>query len=126
VLTDGAMSYPRPGPVGVFLDPPYLAEVRTGGLYSTDDANVAHAVRDWAVANGDDPRLRIVLAGYEEEHAAHMPASWRVHAYSAKRAYGSSGGGGQNEENRHKERLWFSPHCLSAREFSLFETGEGS
>ena len=112
VVTTGALTHPRDGHVGVFLDPPYLKEVRTGDLYSTDDANVAHEVREWAIANGDDPRLRIVLAGYEDEHAAHMPASWRVMAYSGKRAYGSTAGGGVNGENRHKERLWFSPACL--------------
>ncbi len=113
VVTSGATSYPREGHVGIFLDPPYLAEVRTGDLYSTDDANVAHEVREWAIANGDDPRLRIVLAGYEDEHAARMPASWRVHAYSASKAYGTRlDKGGQNAANRHKERLWFSPACV--------------
>ena len=118
VLTDGALSYGSS--VGVFLDPPYLGEARTENLYSSDDATVSHAVREWAIANGDDKRLRIVLAGYEAEHAAHMPASWRCHSYRGKRAYGTTAGGGQNEANRQGERLWFSPHCVPEEQPSLF------
>jgi len=94
----------------VFLDPPYLNDVRTSDLYSQDSGSIAHAVRDWAIEHGDDPRLRIVLAGYENEHGRLMPDSWRVHAYSANRAYGTSSG--TDSGNRHLERLWFSPGCL--------------
>jgi hypothetical protein len=60
---------------GVFLDPPYA----DGNMRYSDDAGekaVSKGVRAWALAHGDDPRLRIVLAGYEGEHC--MPASWRV------------------------------------------------
>jgi len=118
VVTDGATSHPRGGPVGVFLDPPYLADVRTEGLYSEDDGNLAHAVRDWAVSKGDDPRLRIVLAGYEPEHEEHVPATWRRVAYSAMRAYGTAKG--KDTGNRHLERLWLSPGCVGEEQGSLF------
>lgn len=119
VVTNGALNYGDS--VGVFLDPPYAAEAgRTADLYASDDLNVAHAVREWAIANGDNPRYRIVLAGYEDEHADHMPSTWRMEAYSANRAYGSSAGGGLNAANRHKERLWYSPHCLTLRR-TLFD-----
>ena len=74
---------------------------------------MAVEVRDWAIEHGEDKRLRIVLAGYEEEHAAKMPKTWTVKAYSANRAYGSSGNADSaNATNRHKERLWFSPGCV--------------
>ena len=109
VVTDGALAFGDC--VGVFLDPPYLGDVRAADLYSVDDHSISIAVREWALAHGDDKRMRIVLAGYEDEHAGAMPESWRVHAYSANRAYGSSNGESDNSENRHKERLWFSPHC---------------
>ena len=112
VVTEGALSYGSA--VGVFLDPPYLATVRTAGLYSTDSDDVAHKVRRWALEHGDDKRLRIVLAGYETEHASEMPSSWRVHAYSASAAYQSSKADGANQANRKLERLWFSPGCLAA------------
>jgi hypothetical protein len=73
--------------------------------YSDDagEKSVSADVRAWALAHGDDPRLRIVLAGYEGEHD--MPASWRVASWRAKRGYGTAG-------NNRRERLWLSPHCL--------------
>lgn len=118
VVTKGALTYGST--VGVFLDPPYSGDVRTKDLYATEGHDVAAEVRDWAVAHGDDTRLRIVLAGYEAEHEAHMPASWRRIVYSASKAYGTSSGGGVNAANRHKERLWLSPGCLRPRP-SLFD-----
>jgi site-specific DNA-adenine methylase len=114
IVTDGAMSYGDK--VGVFLDPPYSGEVRCKNLYASDDHDIAVDVRDWAIAHGDDSRLRIVLCGYEAEHIAHMPRTWRMHLYSASRSYGTStstGTGEGNDTNRHEERLWFSPHCLN-------------
>lgn len=42
-------------------------------------------------------------------------------AYSASKSYGSAAGGGVNDANRALERIWFSPHCLSAEsQGSLF------
>lgn len=112
VVTDGALNYGAT--VGIFLDPPYSdAAERTNNLYMVDDLDVAHAVREWAIANGDNPRYRIVLAGYEDEHSAAMPAGWRMHAYRANKAYGTANGGGLNDANRRKERLWYSPHCIN-------------
>ena len=114
VCTDGAMAFGDS--VGVFLDPPYLGDVRTRDLYRVDDHALSIKVRDWAVAKGDDLRLRIVLAGYFEEHAAAMPASWRCERYSANAAYQTANGGGQNAANRHKEALWYSPGCINPDE----------
>ena len=112
VVTTGALSFGDT--VGVFLDPPYLGDVRAKDLYRVDDHNISNSVREWAIANGNDPRLRIVLAGYEDEHALNMPDSWRVHAWKANRAYGSSTNkGSDNNANRGNERLWLSPHCLN-------------
>ena len=111
VVTNGACAYGDR--VGVFLDPPYLGDVRTSDLYSVDDHTISHAVREWALSRGDDPRYRIVLAGYVDEHDHLIPESWRRVVYSASAAYNSSAGGGQNKANRHKERLWMSPHCAN-------------
>jgi len=119
VVTRGALNYGAT--VGVLLDPPYLGDVRTSDLYATDDHHIAEDVREWAIANGDNPRLRIALCGYEPEHVDYMPSNWRMHAYSASRSYGSSAGGGVNDANRALERIWFSPHCLSTQgQGSLF------
>jgi hypothetical protein len=106
------------GLTGVFLDPPYADTAeRASNLYRVDSEDVAHAVRVWAIANGDNPLLRIALCGYEGEHD--MPASWAVHQWSA-----GAGFGGQADErtgNGTRERIWFSPQCLTARTPGLFD-----
>jgi hypothetical protein len=105
------------GITGVFLDPEYADEAdRQNELYSTDDLQVAHAVREWAIANGDNRDLRIALCGYEGEHA--MPDSWECLAWKARGGYGSQSNG-KGRENAGRERIWFSPHCLRPQE-SLF------
>jgi hypothetical protein len=104
------------GVTGVFLDPPYADTAeRDPSLYACDSLEVAHQVREWAIANGDDPRMRIALCGYEGEHA--MPASWSCVAWKANGGYGSRN---PENENRARERIWFSPHCLGARQRDLF------
>jgi len=103
----------KQGLTGVFLDPPYADTAdRKSDLYACDDLSVAHAVREWCIANGDDPRLRICLAGYEGEHA--MPSSWKAVAWKARGGYGSQGDGESTNgrDNSTRERLWFSPHCI--------------
>lgn len=102
---------------GVFLDPPYLSHDGAGDTYRTDSADVAHDVRDWAIANGDNPLLRIALCGYEGEH--NMPASWECVAWKAQGGYAAQGDG--NNANATRERIWFSPHCLGPRAPGLFE-----
>ena len=111
VLSDGALAYGDT--IGVFLDPPYSGDVCTTGLYPRDADGLSAAARDWAIAHGDDPRLRIILAGYETEHAGRMPAGWRVTAYTKNRAFGTSASdpAAGNGSNRRLERLWMSPGC---------------
>jgi len=105
-------------PTAVFLDPPYLYCIgRDENLYSTDSGNVAHAVREWAIAHGDDKRLRIALCGYEGEHI--MPDSWDCMAWKAPGGYGNQGEG-RGKDNADRERIWFSPHCLPPRQRCLF------
>ena len=107
------------GPCGVFLDPPYADTAeRSGDLYACDSESVAHAVREWALAHGGDPRYRIVLAGFAGEHV--MPASWReVEWFRAGFLRGGMANLGAAREDRDgerhqqgRERLWCSPHCL--------------
>ena len=123
VCTRGAMTWGSR--VGVFLDPPYLGDVRTADLYAVDDHTIAHAVRDWCLEHGDDPRLRIVLAGYRAEHDDLMPDTWRRHYYSASAAYSTTESAARqdgNHANRANEVLWFSPHCVTPdRQGELWE-----
>ncbi len=100
----------RHGITGIFLDPPYAEEAdRADGLYANDDLQVAHKVREWAIENGDNPELRICLAGYDGEHV--MPDDWECLAWKTRGGYGSQRKEGENA-NPERERLWFSPHCL--------------
>lgn len=117
VVTPGALAYGRT--VGVLLDPPYATE-RDMTLYN-HETDVSAAVRAWAIANGDNPRYRIALCGYEGEHV--MPASWTEIAWTARAAYKTRRG----DQNGHRrlERIWFSPHCLrdGVAELSLMAEG---
>ena len=97
------------GITGIVLDPPYSSDAgRDNTLYSCDDTSVAHDVRDWAIEHGDDPKMRIVLCGYDGEHS--LPG-WNCVAWKANGGYGSQGET-TGRENAPRERLWFSPHCL--------------
>lgn len=99
------------GTTAVFLDPPYAdTATRTDNLYAQDSLTVAHDVRRWAIANGDNPLLRIALCGYDGEHE--MPPSWEAWSWKAHGGYGSQGDG-DGRNNAAREMVWFSPHCLA-------------
>jgi len=109
------------GYAGVFLDPPYGGTERAGGLYACDDGAVAAEVRDWCLENGDDPRLRIVLAGFDTEHEVLERHGWTVYQWFTPGALkgGMAKRGGEHQQ--HRERLWVSPHCSLPEQGSLFE-----
>jgi site-specific DNA-adenine methylase len=96
------------GLTGMFLDPPYAHAERDRALYS-EDHDISGDVRTWAVENGNDPRMRIALCGYEGEHE--MPESWACVPWKAPGGYGARTVRGR--ANALRERIWFSPHCLS-------------
>lgn len=101
------------GITGILLDPPYADTAeRAGDLYAVDCQQVAHAVREWALANGDHPRLRIALCGYDGEHT--MPASWSVLRWKTRGGYGSQSDKA-GRANAARECVWFSPGCLDER-----------
>lgn len=102
------------GVTGVLLDPPYSSDEHDVA-YSADSGDVASKAFEWAIANGDNPALRIALFGYDGEHA--MPETWEVFSWKSKGGYGSQGQG-RGRENAKRERVWFSPHCL--KPMSLF------
>ena len=97
------------GICGVFLDPPYDLDMRTA-VYA-NESSCAKDVLAWCAVNGDNPKLRIVLAGYEGEHNDLEALGWTTQAWKASGGYGG-GKGGRGDENSHKERLWLSPHCI--------------
>lgn len=95
------------GVTGILLDPPYGDTGRDPSIYTHDDMSVAADVREWAIVNGDNPKLRIALCGYEGEHD--MPQTWECVAWKALGGYASAAG---NHENAKRERIWFSGACL--------------
>lgn len=109
----------KQGLTAVFLDPPYSQEHRDAELYAVETP-VAGEVREWCLANGDNPKMRIALCGYAGEgHEALEAAGWNVLAWKAKGGYGSQGKNTDGRENAARERIWFSPHCV-AKEAGLF------
>ena len=111
------------GLTAVFLDPPYSDDAnRANDLYAKDDLSVSHKVRGWAIANGDNPKMRIALCGYDGEHA--MPESWTAINWKTNGGYGNQGDA-QGAINKHRELIWFSPHCLTDSP-SVGNAGEGT
>ena len=86
------------GETGIFLDPPYI----TGSdLYAVDGAGIAKEVHAWALANGDHPDYRIVVAGYDGE----VDLPWPSLKWKARKGFSTTG-------VSKRERLWFSPRCF--------------
>lgn len=100
------------GLTAVFLDPPYADTAsRTEDLYREDSSSVAHNVRAWAIEAGTRDDMRIALCGYEGEHE--MPDDWSTMEWNAGQGFG-----GQADErtmNGKRERIWFSPACVTVR-----------
>ena len=99
------------GSRAIFLDPPYAT---SGDLYPEATAGISAAVRDWC--ESADPKLKIVLCGYDEEHDALLSRGWTVRQGKA----GGGAGYSKNAANGRRERLWCSPACLSAEDGGLF------
>ena len=128
ILTPSAMAQSIPGPRAIFLDPPYSAD--RAECYSEDSFEVANHVREWAITAGRDRNHRIALCGYAGEGhdglvAEHGWAEWGWTAHGGMSNDKGAGSGGNNE----RERIWFSPGCLAARQRGLFDavaaTGAG-
>ena len=99
-------------------------EIDTAGraeVYAKDCDQVAHGVREWAIANGENPQMRIALCGYEGEHQ--MPESWECLKWKARKGYGGQRQSGEND-NSERERIWFSPYCLRPSDDLFGSLGE--
>ena len=92
---------------GVFLDPPY--EIKGRDKVYREDNNIFNDVCQWAVENGDNPRMRIVLCGYEGDH--YIPDTWQTYNWKANGGFANLGND-RGKTNAAKETIWFSPHCL--------------
>lgn len=95
--------------IGVFLDPPYKPEGRYIVYQCDGNPLVNKEVYQWCLENGDNPRFRIALCGYEGEYD--LPG-WAIYRWVANVGYAAVNKTGTKSNNRLKETIWFSPHCL--------------
>jgi len=130
-VCDSPSTMSRLGTTGVFLDPPYRVTLadgsanRTKHIYANDrhqDVNaLCDEVQAWALRWAVDPLVRIALCGLEGEYpeierlVSDRPGGWRVIEWKSTGGYGNRKGGDSNE-NRHRERVWLSPHCIVNRD----------
>jgi DNA adenine methylase len=111
------------GTCGIFFDPPYGAKAnRDEKLYHHECLEAADKVAKWAVARGEKETYRIVLAGYYEEHEWLLEHGWTFERWVAG---GGLGNRQKKNENRHKETLFFSPHCLRKKTLFTQEEDDG-
>lgn len=96
------------GLTGMFLDPPYLDNCTA--TYNHND-DVRPQVFEYAIEHGHE--MRIAVCGYEGEHG--FPKNWTEYAWKARGGYGSQGDG-RGKKNSTRERIWFSPLCLTGQE----------
>ena len=96
----------RHGLTAGFLDPPYAEGAMEYSAGGNADASIMAAVRAWCIENGGNPQLRIALCGYEP---LSMPHGWTALRWSAPKGYQNA----ENAANRHREIIWFSPHCIT-------------
>lgn len=92
---------------GVFLDPPY--EFKGRDKVYKEESNVFSDTYQWAIDNGDNPKLRIVLCGYDE--GLTFPDGWLEYAWENQGGMANLGNN-RGRDNAKKERIWFSPNCL--------------
>lgn len=115
----GKLHFGQDDACGVFLDPPYSG---LEGYYAKGKKKdkslplVAQEVRAWCLENGNNPRLRIVLAGFTGEgHEELEKHGWTVMEWfkSGFLKGGFANIAGSGKTRQYQERLWVSPHCLN-------------
>lgn len=139
-ICDSRTTMTRLGITGAFLDPPYAKSLdrlaawvahlrgdgpepgaaagkanRAGGLYHGDQSQdvdrLVAEVQLWCERWGADSVVRIALCGYEGEHDALEDQGWTVEAWKAHGGYANRNA---DNQNKHRERIWFSPGCLQS------------
>jgi len=104
---------------GVFLDPPYDPDKHAGGMYAAGcgekgDQSISAQVEAWCVENGANPKYRVVVSGYGDEHDALLALGWTKHEwYKPGFLTGGMGNvGGATNSQANQDRLWATPNCL--------------
>lgn len=94
-------------PCAVFLDPPYPTET----VYDEDSNTLYREVEEWCLEYEDRDDIRIALCGYTDTYDR-LSDDWDRYVWSRVGGYGNQGGG--DNEDRHRECIYFSPSCKHA------------
>ena len=97
------------GLTGVFLDPPYCSQERDPAIYREESLTVAREVAAWCREWGNHEDMRIALCGYDGDYD--LPG-WEVVSWKEPGGYSNIQPKQSRRDNRRRERIWFSPHCL--------------
>ena len=130
-ICDSDSTITRLGVTGVFLDPPYPTKTKSGtradGLYATDNGQDLDALRDevlaWCVKWGAVQDTRVAVCGYEGDGYEALVAEhgWTCESWEASGGYGNQTKGKKGKAaNAKRERIWFSPQCLTDTQPDLF------
>jgi len=92
---------------GVFLDPPY--DLKGRDVVYNEDGNIFKEVLDWAIENGNNPRARIILCGYDNDYD--IPDDWKIYSWSANGGFANLGND-RGKNNAKREMIYFSPYCF--------------
>lgn len=92
---------------GIFLDPPYSLNKRSKVYLHEKD--IFKEVCEWAIKNGNVPKLRIAVCGYEGDF--NFPSDWECYQWKTNGGL-SSLGNNQGKINSSRECVWFNPQCL--------------
>jgi len=89
------------GVTAVILDPPYHSALRMDDLYGSDNRDSSVQSMTWAIANGENERLRIIYCGLDDLEQE-FPPNWTRYRWA------SNG----RSRNVGREMIFASPHCL--------------
>jgi site-specific DNA-adenine methylase len=94
----------------ILLDPPYLYKGRDK-VY-TNEADVFKDVCKWAIDNGNNPKLRIAVCGYDGDYI--FPDNWKTYNWQTLGGMGNLGND-RGKANSKREIIWFNQYCLDIK-----------
>ena len=102
------VNFRQSGVYSIFLDPPYSSARNMA--YRTD-GDLRSGIMRWCRENGGREDRRVAVCGYDGEYNELQNSGWTMYAWKGANGFTATRKAGANE-NRSKERIWFSPHCL--------------
>lgn len=106
----------NPETSAIFLDPPYTKGEFDSNIYE-GKGGVTSEVMNWCKKNEKDDCLRIALCGYTGLGISNILSDWE--AFNWKRQGGYASQTEEDDQNRYRECIWFSPSCKSVGQETL-------